>query len=115
MALVTEKPVASFDLTQIERGYLLWGRHFTWNEGKAGFVTSATEELLIVQYHPGIGNVTNHFMIPVSEVVDGQWEIRWSADMSAVQEYGIAADDEQQETEETEGVEGDNDTRGIDP
>lgn len=97
MALVIEKPIESFDLTQIERGYLLWGKHYTWNEGKAGFITSATEEQLIVQYHPGIGNVTNHFIIPVSEAVDGQWEIRWSSDMSEVQE--LVADNEQQETE----------------
>ncbi len=103
MALVTENPRAAFDLAEIKRGCLLWGRHRTWSEGKAGFVTSAAEDLLIVQYHPGIGNVTNHFMIPVSEVVDGQWEIRWSADMSEVSEYGIKADGEQQETEGAEG------------
>ena len=108
MALVIEKPISSYDLTQIERGYLLWGKHYTWNEGKAGFVTSATEEQLIVQYHPGIGNVTNHFIIPVSEAVDGQWEIRWSADMSEVFEYGIEADTEQ----ETEG--GGDETGGAD-
>lgn len=111
MALVIEKPVESFDLEQIKRGYLLWGRHYTWNEGRAGFVTSATENQLIVQYHPGIGNVTNHFMIPVSEVVSGQWEIRWSADMSEVFEYGIEADEEQQETE---GAEGEDEAGGTD-
>ena len=110
MALVTEKPVATFDITQIKRGDLLWGRHCTWREGKAGFVTSATEQQLIVQYHPGIGNVTNHFMIPVSEAVDGQWEIRWSADMSEVQEYNIEAEADQ---EETEGAE-DDDIRRAD-
>lgn len=110
MALVIEKPISSYDLTQIERGYLLWGKHYTWNEGKAGFVTSATEEQLIVQYHPGIGNVTNHFIIPVSEAVDGQWEIRWSADMSEVFEYGIEADTEQ----ETEGGGGSDETGGVD-
>ena len=74
-------------------------------------MTSATEDQLIVQYHPGIGNVTNHFMIPVSEAVSGQWEIRWSADMSEVSEYGIEADEEQQETE---GAEGEDETGGID-
>lgn len=110
MALVIEKPISSYDLTQIERGYLLWGKHYTWNEGKAGFVTSATEDQLIVQYHPGIGNVTNHFIIPVSEAVDGQWEIRWSADMSEVFEYGIEADTEQ----ETEGGGGSDETGGVD-
>lgn len=68
MALIMEKPTAAFDMSQIKRGDLLWGKHCTWNEGKAGFVTTATEQQLIVQYYPGIGNVTNHFVIPVSEV-----------------------------------------------
>lgn len=102
MALVIEKPRAAFDLSEIERGHLLWGRHHTWLEGKAGFVTSATEDQLIVQYYPGIGNVTNHFIIPVSEVVDGQWEIRWSDDMSDVQKYGVKADGYRHETEGAE-------------
>lgn len=108
MALVIERPVKNYDLTQIERGYLLWGKHYTWNEGKAGFVTSATEGQLIVQYHPGIGNVTNHFIIPVSEAVEGKWKIRWSADMSEVHEYGIEVDGNQ----EVEG--GSDETRGAD-
>ncbi len=102
MLLLIEKPIAIFDMSQIKRGDLLWGKHCTWNKGKAGFVTSATEDKLIVQYYPGIGNVTNHFMIPVAEVVSGQWEIRWSADMSQVSEYGIEADEEQK----TEGAGG---------
>lgn len=107
MALIIEKPVKSYDLSQIKSGCLLWGRHSTWDEGKAGFVTSATDDQLIVQYHPGIGNVTNHFIIPVSEVVDGQWNIRWSADMSEVYEYGIDADESQREgSEVNDGVGG---------
>lgn len=110
MPLVIENPKVSFDMTQIKKGYLLWGRHSTWNEGKAGFVTSCTEEQLIVQYYPGIGNVTNHFIIPVLEVADGQWEIRWSTDMTEVQEYGVEEEVEQQEMEGAE----DHDAGGID-
>jgi hypothetical protein len=110
MSLVIEKPRVAFDISQIKRGYLLWGRHSTWNEGKAGFVTAATEDQLVVQYYPGIGNVTNHFIIPVSEAADGQWEIRWSSDMTDIQEYGIKADAGQQEEE---GVDG-GDPGGID-
>lgn len=102
MALVTEKPVKSFDLTQIECGYLLWAKHSTWSEGKAGFVTTATENQLIVQYHPHIGNVTNHFIVPINEVVEGQWEIRWSADMAHIQEYVVKEDNDQLEPEESE-------------
>ncbi len=110
MSLVIEKQRAVFDMSQIKRGYLLWGRHSTWNEGKAGFVTAATENQLIIQYYPGIGNVTNHFIIPVSEVADGQWEIRWSADMTDIWECNIKADGECQEEE---GV-GNDDFGGID-
>lgn len=99
MALMTEKPAVAFDLGQIRRGDLLWGRHCTWNEGKAGVVTAATEGQLTVQYYPGIGNVTNHFMIPVSEAADGQWEVRWSSDMAKIQEYGMPEDDGKRETE----------------
>ncbi len=110
MALVTEVPRAAFDMKEIKRGHLLWGRHRTWNEGKAGFVTSVTEDQIIVQYYPGIGNVTNHFIIPVSEAADGQWEIRWSADMVDIQEYNIKADGEPQEEE---GVDS-GDSGGID-
>lgn len=111
MALVFEQPTSTFDLKQIKRGYLFWGKHCTWNQGEAGFVTSATEKLLIIQYHPRIGNVTNHFRVPISEVVDGQWGIRWSADMSEVFEYGIKKEDNQ----ETEGGEGEDESRGTDP
>ena len=103
MALIMEKPTAAFDMSQIKRGDLLWGKHCTWNEGKAGFVTTATEQQLIVQYYPGIGNVTNHFVIPVSEVIDGQWEIRWSTDMIEIKEYRVETDKEQQETEGVAG------------
>ncbi len=104
MALITEKPTAAFDLTQIRRGCLLWAKHFSWNEGKAGFVTTAREDQLIVQYYPGIGNVTNHFMIPVSEAAEGQWEIRWSADLSSVQGYNVKTDETNQETEGGDAV-----------
>lgn len=98
MALVVEQSKVSFDLTQIGRGCLLWGKHCTWKKGKAGFVTSATKEQLTVQYHPGISNVTNHFIVPVSEAAEGQWEIRWSVDLLEIQTYSGMEDQNQQET-----------------
>lgn len=104
MALVIEQPTAAFDLSQIKRGDLVWGKHFTWDEGKAGFVTAATKEQLIVQYHPGIGNVTNHFIVPVAEAVEGQWQLRYSSDMTEVYEYGFD-DEEEQDSEEREETE----------
>ena len=78
MALVSEKPKQVYDLSKIKAGWLFYGRHKTWEEGKAGIVTSARENELVVQYYPGIANVTNHFIIPAAEVYAGEWEIRWS-------------------------------------
>ena len=103
MSLITKKQAEVFDLSQIERGYLLWGKHCTWPEGRAGFVTSATQEQLIVQYFPGISNVTNHFMIPAAEAAAGLLEIRWSADMTEIQEYGIGTETEEEGVENKTG------------
>lgn len=87
MALVKEKIIQAYDLSQIQAGDLFYGKHRTWTEGKSGIVTTANEKELIVQYHPGISNVTNHFHIPANEVFAGEWEARWSHDLSEVYEY----------------------------
>ena len=76
-----------FDTLLIEKGFLVYAKHKTWPEGKAGFVTSITEQEIIVQYHPGRGNVTNHFFLPSKEVAAGEWEIRWSKDLSQLSCY----------------------------
>lgn len=75
---------------------MLYAKHHSWEDGKTGFVTSVTEKKLVVQYHPGIGNVTNHFFVSVDDVIAGKWEIRWSSDLAKVYEYSIPADMEQE-------------------
>lgn len=87
MELIVDSVAKVFDTGIIKRGCLVYGKHKTWQEGKAGFVTAVTEKEITVQYHPGIANVTNHFFVSASEVADGQWELRWSDDLSEVYEY----------------------------
>lgn len=89
MRLIVDSVSKVFDTAQIEKGYLVYAKHRTWTEGKAGFVTAVTEKQITVQYHPGIANVTNHFFLPADEVASGEWEVRWSKDMSAVEEYKV--------------------------
>ncbi len=101
MALVIEKPVAAYDLTQIKAGYLFYGKHRTWNEGKSGIVTSVTEKQMTVQYYPGIANVTNHFVIPAEEIIAGEWEVRWSADMSEISELKSDSQEEKEVKDES--------------
>lgn len=99
MALIEEKPEKVYDLSRIRAGDVFYGKHRTWSEGRTGIVTTANEKELIIQYYPGIGNVVNHFIIPVSEVATQEWEIRWSADLSEVYEYKPVEEGEGQEDE----------------
>lgn len=86
MELIVDKEVKIFDITTISCGALMFARHQTWTKGKCGFISSVTENKIIIQYHPGIGNITNHIIIPVKEVVNGEWEIRYSPDLKEVWE-----------------------------
>ena len=93
MALIIDSVSKVFDTALIKRGYLMYAKHRTWPEGKGGFVTAVTEEQITIQYHPGIGNVTNHFFLPAVEVATGEWEVRWSADLKEVNEYKVEGGD----------------------
>lgn len=62
MELITEKPVKQFDTSAIAKGNLIYAKHSSWDAGKSGFVTGVNGNEIAVQFHPGIGNVTNHFL-----------------------------------------------------
>lgn len=76
-----------FDTSEIKRGTLVYAKHKTWPKGEAGFVTYASENEVIVQYPPGIGNVTNHFFLQAEEVAKGNWEIRYTNDLVKVSRF----------------------------
>lgn len=78
--LIVDNTGKKFSKEEIPRGTVIYAKHGTWDKGETGIVTSVTEEMLRVQYFPEIGNVLNHFFIPVSEVEAGQWNIRYSND-----------------------------------
>lgn len=90
MALIIDSSRKIFDTSQVSKGYLLYAKHRSWDDGHSGIVTAVTEDKLTVQYHPAIGNVMNHFFIPATEVADGQWHIRWSKDMDEIGEIKMA-------------------------
>lgn len=82
--LLKKQEESVFDVSVIKPGYAIYARNFSWKEGKTGFVTAVTEKELVVQFHPGIRNVTNHFFIRPEQVEAGHWDIRWSKDLSEV-------------------------------
>ena len=95
LLIIENRPV--FDTEQIARGCLMYARHRSWDEGRGGVVTRVTPEKLTVQYHPGIGNVTNHFYIPVNEAAEGEWEIRWTKDLLEIGEVEMTPEEEDAE------------------
>lgn len=102
MALITEKPESVFDTSEVKTGYLLYAKHFSWKEGIGGFVAAVTDKEIVVQYHPKIGNVTNHFIMQAKDVAVGDWEIRYSADLSEVTAYPVPENDSTGDTSEIE-------------
>lgn len=87
MALIVEGTGTVFDSDSIGKGWLIYAKHESWDEGKVGYVTAVSEEKIIVQYLAPIGNITNHFQMKASEVADGEWEVRWSEDLTEICEY----------------------------
>lgn len=93
MEFIIEKPESVLNTSEIKTGMLVYAKHVSWKCGISGFVTAITEKEMIVQYHPRIGNVTNHFFINAKEVAAGDWQIRYSTDLSEVYEYPKPIDD----------------------
>lgn len=78
MALIKDRAAPVFDSEQVHKGDLIRAKHS--NE-------------LVVLYHTGIGNVSNHFVMLASEVAGGEWQGTWTEDMQAVQDIVPAANE----------------------
>lgn len=85
--LIVKEPTEKFNTEEIRRGTLVYAKHKTWENGEKGFVTTASEDEVIVQYPPKIGNVTNYFFLRAEEVAKGDWEVRYTNDMETIVTY----------------------------
>lgn len=94
MELIIKEERARFDANAVRAGYAIYGKHTSWDKGKTGIVTAVTEDQIVAQFHPGIGNVINHFFIPIGEVEKGEWDVRWSENLAIVNELKSEAQDE---------------------
>jgi len=78
--IIVESTKTVINTEEITRGTLIWAKHSTWDEGRTGIVKDASEACITVLFLPSLQNVQNHFMIPVSELEDGAWHVRYSYD-----------------------------------
>lgn len=87
MSLLISENGKVFDTEAVKKGFLISAKHKSWSEPKNGIISSVSPDELRVLYCPGIANVTRFFFIVASEVEAGQWELRWSEDMTDIEEY----------------------------
>jgi len=92
MPLVIDSNEKIFDSASIHKGDLIRAKYNTWSEHKNGLVTAVNNNKLTVLFLPGLGNVTNYFIILASEVETGKWEVRWTTDMEAINTEGMAGE-----------------------
>lgn len=85
--LIKSETTQCYNTEEVRCGMLMYAKHRTWDKGERGFITYADKELIIVQYYPGIGNVTNHLKLYAQEVAAGEWEVRWSDDLNSIHTY----------------------------
>ena len=93
MPIIKDSTEKIFDPEQVQKGNLINAKRAGWTEPKNGIITAITDDQLTVLMLPGIGNVTNYFIIPASEVVGGvTWELLWTKDMITIKTDGAIPD-----------------------
>lgn len=77
-----------FDEEEVKRGTLISAKHSSWDESIAGMVSQVHERYIVVNFLPSKLNVMNHYFIHMSELLKGEWDIRYSNDgMTTINEY----------------------------
>jgi hypothetical protein len=72
MPLITDSTEKVFDITSVHKGDLIRAKYSGWDEPRNGIVTAVSEDKLTVLFLPGLGNVTNYFVILAAEVEAGK-------------------------------------------
>ena len=89
MPLITDSTEKIFDTTSVHKGDLIRAQYSGWDEPRNGIITAVSEEKLTVLFLPGLGNVTNYFVILATEVQAGKWVVRWTTDLVTINAEGV--------------------------
>lgn len=88
MSLIKENTTKIFDVDAIHKGDLIRAQYRTWPEPRNGVITAVSGKELAVLYLPGLGNVSNYFLVAASEVEAGLWSVKWSSDLETFNTHG---------------------------
>lgn len=93
MQIVTKKEESKFNLEEIKEGWCAYVKHSSWDEGKAGYISSLSSDIMMIQFCPGIRNISNHTSVEAKDIAAGEWEIRLSPDLKDIYEYKESVDE----------------------
>lgn len=88
MSIITNAQKTGFDSAKVKKGDFIRAKYKTWGSAHNGLVAGVNEKEIRILYIPEIGNVTNYFVIPVTEVENGLWKITISADLITTETEG---------------------------
>ena len=88
MPLITDSTEKVFNISSVHKGDLIRAQYSGWDEPRNGIITAVSEEKLTVLFLPGIGNVTNYFVILAAEVEAGKWTVKWTTDLETINAEG---------------------------
>lgn len=94
MSILKESNAVAFDGTAIKKGDFIRAKYHKWEKAQNGIVAGVTESEIRVLYIPDAKNVTNYYTIAASEVEAGRWEIKWSADLTDIEEETDEGDED---------------------
>lgn len=84
MALIENKAVKVFDLSEIHRGDCVRIRRAGDSVFKNGFVTKVSETQLEILYCNTQNNATSYLHVSAADTAAGIWEIYWTTDFQAI-------------------------------
>lgn len=103
MRLVSEVPVMQFDLEAVKRGCVVRLVKKDGSVERMGLVHRVRRDCLTLLYCNVQGSATSYFDVWAKDVLSGEWDVFWSADLVQVFHEGgeeFFFPDEEEEDEE---------------
>ncbi|MDR3148630.1 MAG: DUF5026 domain-containing protein [Oscillospiraceae bacterium] len=88
MALIADKDVKVFDLTEIHRGDCVRVRKNGDDSFRNGVVIKAEESKIVVLYSNIQNEATSYLFIFPADVADDAWEMYWTTDFVTINHIG---------------------------
>lgn len=92
--LIEKKNVAVFNQEELQVGGFLRAKYHSWDEPRNGLVAYVSRDVLKIFFLTAIGTSGAYYRIEAREVLEGKWQIIYSADLQEVIEWNEQSEDD---------------------